>query len=570
LHPFFKKVFFFFKNKKMNVDEVCEKMGNRAHKYVLFEGTTFKVKANPSLCRQLYEIHGQGLNYEKFKQKLRFQTDKGWLVVTFKRDYTPLAGAVAGAATVGLGLAYGAHRYKRSQVPAVPAVAAEALYSPTSASPIHAEVHIGREQFSDSVEEYQIGLDPYASSDEKDEFVAESLGQQLVEDQPHVFPHVGNSCYFHASMLLLFQMRDWFLNLNDQNPLVQTLQNLVRDMTKPLVKNRVENDFDSVASILFPNEFLKTQQDAADFLRGVLTSIDDKKEIEVTPIKITRYSTEAIESLTCNKVKVNHDEVMRFKNDEWQKYRNVDKFTLNKEGKIVLKDRYIIENDAIKPRPGYVEADEVIAPIEAFVQVDGKYKLNTQTYGKRSNYGMLKGDLDNAPCTINRDSDYVDAPNEFNNTDSTYRTKTPILEIGLGVYTDVCQMVKDVSVGPDELQATSMDGELFYRKVITNMTYRFEKYIIIMLKFPKEDIGRLSNKQYTFCNVMQLNRSNYKLICVVHRRGSQEKQGHYTASLQIGDGWWHYDDIQKPPSPILQNPSNARGVPYLLLFKKME
>lgn len=91
----------------LTVAQTCERLDNRLDTPLLFEGRPVQLRPQGSVCRQLYRLwtlqNDQVLDYESFKEALRFRLTRDLTEVTMARDLTPwIAG---GLATAGLSAA---------------------------------------------------------------------------------------------------------------------------------------------------------------------------------------------------------------------------------------------------------------------------------------------------------------------------------------------------------------------------------------------------------------------------------------------------------------------------------
>ena len=525
----------------MNVEQVCRLLDNRMYHLLMFEGRPVKLRSDASACRQLYTKWQGDTDYETFKQQLRFHFESGWLMVNVQKDYTPLVAGLATAA--GLGAGYGLYRLHKNRKTGTP-VKREAVQAASAKKSIAERVRAGGENFPELatveqlVESQQEDVIPQTVA--RAESVVCPISAQWSDakpgTRPALFEHNVNSCYFHASMLMLYQMKDWIdSNITEKGGLLGSIKTVLDIMSK---KDRIpisefEESYKLVQHALDGNGIPNQQQDANEFIVYLISQIADKTPIQFETQSSLNYPPqgEAIEikKLVCDGIPISVHNVAKFA-EYWGKLsgqqKNLSLYT-QESGVIVPKDETWKGKRACTLTRGGPSFDDV---------VDFKVEQKIHSFDHAEDTILkvvVRPGVENSinVCTL--------IENEFN---------------GEQVH------VVGRNLGPER--------PLFDVKVKQTTTFSDpNQFCIVHLKYRPNDI---SGKSFQYCNQVELQNVKYDLTCVIFRSGCGVNSGHYTAALKIEADWIFYNDLANARKIINGNLSSVPGTPFMMLFKRVE
>lgn len=478
----------------LTVNQTCERLNNRLDTPLLFEGRRVKLRPNDSVCRQLYQLwrrrSHQVLDYGSFKQSLRFQLARDVTRVTMARDLSPwVAGGLTAA---GLGAASLWYLKSRNEK------------TPTGNTPTQKRKIVIPDYAYDTLEcgEVKLGV-----------------------TMPAVFANGDNSCYFHSAMLMLYQMKDWFLDTKPQPdstevqnaaPLLNDLKHLIRLMsTHDTLPFRCFRPlYERAQSILFPTE-KRCQEDADEFLGKVFDRVKDRSEVDVKRVTHQWASKELLPLISQQK-EVPEQVTLDFIR------RNVR----NQKGEIIFDDYTYDGKEIVKePRKKLFFIDVEKIPEVAMV----KHEL-TQSNSIRESVSLLP---------------ILPGPDFFANIRSELDTVHEF-------YT----RCKNPDYYPDLMV-----------RCLATMTYEpLSKYFIVRVQYDKRSPNIRPELTQTD---IDLQGRTYTLIGVTFRGGATAGSGHYTAAIKIGEQWLYYDDLG-PKRYKIESLSAINLWPQTLLFRRVD
>jgi len=476
----------------LTVEQTCQRLDNRLDAPLIFEGQRVKLRPQGSVCRQLYKLwslrNQDVLDYESFKQALRFRLSSNLTEVTMARDLTPwIAG---GLTAVGIGAA-------------------------------------------------SLMLRNYRNKETKGSSTSQLVKNVKMEHtehtglRPSVFQNQYNSCYFHAAMLMLYQMKDWFLKVepktqeaeravgqasdidfDNASDVLICLKELISKMsTQDVIPSKVITPiFRKVHTLISPNLGFGCQEDADSFLQRVLDRVKDVSDLEITTEIIRRPSKETL-PLLCNQKEVPDNIKLSFVGSAKRR---------DGSGAIIISD-YTFNGVNIRERE------------------EREYPLTYPEEGFVSQKEIAEKDLQDGVLTYNKATiHHVDAaPNMCD-------AITFNIEIG-----DECYFSCFNETAPALKVRCRQDK-----------TYFVSKYFIVHVAYKGSDM------KPTLCDNIQLREHDYALTCVLCRGSSPERGGgHYTAALKIDSQWWYYNDIGERRAK-LASVRNIEGWPSALLFER--
>jgi hypothetical protein len=495
----------------------------------MFQGRPVKLKSNISACRQLYmQWHGDA-NYDAFKKKLRFHFENGWLVVNVKKDFTPVVAGVGLAA--GLGVGYGLyHRQKNKSTPAVNRPAPKSIKQRVIDDS-------GKFPAWEIVNEWLIT--PQKNEEDKKEPVVQVQRQcvntaiwQDAQIGPAVFTNYANSCYFHASMLMLFQMREW-LSAKLQNEL-QIMPLLAAMSThNVLTKKSFIGPYMLVQNALSANNITFQQQDANEFIMYLISRIGNPVEIQ------------------------------------FDTHSHLNKPPIDKEvsiDELVCNGRPIIENN---------------------VQVFGQYwKILTDEQKDLSLYTLdgniiIPKDKGGRECNIVVGSPAFDDVVNFTVQDKEEEPKhgtdtilKVVLRPDIEENTNVCELIQN-EFNTSQMSVVGFPSgtpkSLFHVKAKQTTVFApnsKNQFYIVHLQYKPNEI---SGKKFTYRDAVDFQGVCYDLTCVIFRSGCGANSGHYTAALRIEQEWIYYNDYPQTRKIIPYGDlSKVPGTPFMMLFKRRD
>lgn len=493
----------------MTVEDVCRYLDNRLGGRLVFEGHVVRnLSHKQSVCRQLYERWrtrtGKNPSYEKFKKSLRFRIQNGGIIASVAYDPTPMiaAAGLAAAGAVGLGAYYGAS------------------YSAAKSSEGASAGPKSNPSPSDLVKSFDFS--------------------HLL--RPAVFENINNSCYFHSAMLMLYQMREWFLNrvCNQQHVLLQTLDGLLNSMdSKSLIRAKeVDIVYQVIQRELFPGSTKNRQQDANEFftrLFGVMgnagCNLDSISFTTTINIFQPQDSNDMLIPFLNFKTKNISDQEVRNFATRWDKLADAKK----KFEEWTVVDGKIVERDVNRRDCKKNDYQPAISRADA------------------NRFDSL--DFDIYEPAISRKDDVQ---------------KSQVLNIVLRAdRSNVCKLVADVLTnGQMTVSQVSLDPQaLFNHKTKAKETYtQMGPYLMVLMVY---DPTTLSCLNFTYSDTILVGADTYALTCVIYRQGCNSSSGHYTAALLSKElGWVYYNDTTQTRTPVQNLTEIKAAVPFMLLFRK--
>ena len=503
----------------LNVDALCAALDNRLDHRLMFEGKVVRgLHRRESVCRQLYDrwlsMGGKHSTYDLFKKSLRFRVNNGWVMASVKYDPTPvIAAGVAGLGLTAAGL--GAYQYLKKPKPLI-----------------------------SNLPNTNANLKPIVWTPGPEDKWRDASGDL----RPGVFRNMGNSCYFHSAMLMLFQMRDWFratvrstiedeVKHGSEEEMLKNLEELLSSMeTNALLGTELIGPvYKNVQGILFPNEPPNRQQDANEFFMRLFGTMQ-RLGLSMDGIGFKSVSTlfdpapdttQQIRSLEIGGLPIEEKLVDKFFN-EWLGF--------DKESPEYKLTNWTLENEQFVAR---TQKDKKSPGYQDEVSVGNDYNFN---------------------------------PQDIVTTTSSRTNETQPMYV-LNVYLpptehDICKIVERTNSGQDTPGNLRIPGDLFNSKTKIHEKYEFEErdyYLVLMKYYP----GKTASK-FTYCDMITLGAHQYSLDCIIFRMGGTGSCGHFTAALNINSQWVYYDD--SPPKrklTTLDELSDVRwAVPFMLLFNK--
>ena len=389
-----------------------------------------------------------------------------------------------------------------------------------------------------------------ASADERKIAELWRVGPQAYWDdadedvRPGGFENMGNSCYFHSAMLMLYQMKDWY-----SEQVKSSIDEYGRDMLLSLDALLVEMGeypqlsillttppYETVQDVLFPRD-RNRQQDANEFFTGLFQIMLLNK---------------------CNLASITFGAISQ---------------TFDPDPAHLQEIPYLVHNAQFVPSN----------VVEEFRTRWNKLKKKDQdfenwTLGERDGNPKIVRRTNRDPKSafyqppIQRASLADPDPTGIDIMD-TSRSQT-VDETILRVYLppgrgDVCTLIESAFNEGQDVAVGAKHG-FFNAKTIVDYTYTFlpAKFLIVSMWFAPNKVSRF----FAYCDTISLQFDEtsypYDLQCVIFRFGCTADAGHYTAALKAGDQWVYYDD--SPPSrklTTLEELSEISGVPFMLLFK---
>jgi hypothetical protein len=482
------------KNKMpLTVEQTCRRLDNRLDTPLLFEGRPVQLRPRGSVCRQLYRLwtlrNDQVLDYESFKDALRFRLTRDLTEVTMARDLIPW---IASGLTGGLGIA--------------------ALY------------YLNSKQASK-----QLSL-----------LIPDSDNSLVKADPwPALFRNAGNSCYFHAAMQMIYQMKDWFMDTqpaaNDVDAsqfkpkykgqidplafvghaakILDELKSLITCMQQyEILEQHVFGaTYQTVTNYFLPNSPPGQQQDANDFLVKLFQCIQD-----VSAISIRRHSTKLISRKllpwTCGGEEIPIDVMTEF--------------YLTNPSKPISDYTFDSSRNAIRLKA----KDECSLETPAIIKQD---IIDGQDVDRQ--------EIDEDPANI---------------------LKVPPQK-------QLCACVKKLFLPHVEF-ITCINKSIHERMQVACSKIVVQTpstYLIVHVTFDPDQCP--SNFTVDWCRDIEIHQHLFDLICVIYKTGCRES-GHYTASLKIDDEWKFYDDTAQTVQAIggPDPPGAKKALPLMLLFKR--
>ena len=521
----------------MTVDDVCRYLDNRLGGRLVFEGHVVRnLSHKQSVCRQLYERWrtrtGKNLSYEKFKKSLRFRIQNGGIIASVAYDPTPMiaAAGLAAAGAVGLGAYYGAS-YSAAK-------SSEGASAGPKSNPSPPDL-VKSFDFSHSNDD---GL------------------------RPAVFENINNSCYFHSAMLMLYQMKEWFLNRvcnQQQHALLLNLDGLLKSMDdKSLIRAREVYDVYQVIQIeLFPGSAQNRQQDANEFFVKLFKVMSENAGCDLKPVSFGTtietfepLGTKAMEirSLIFEAKPIDVKMVDEFE-VLWGTLSN-DQKKLNEwtviDTKIVARDAKKRDSRKSGYQPGLARGDAnrfdslefpTRYPILRRKEVQTPQVLNLVLPADRSDVCQLVADI-----LIRGQTTMSQVLPVVGDLDA------PVIQNGSWTVSDT------FDVDPEAL---------FNLKTKAKETYtQVGQYLMVLIVY---DPATLSCRNFMYSDSILVGADTYVLTCVIYRQGCNSSSGHYTAALLSKKlGWVYYNDTTQTRIPV-QNLTEIKGaVPFMLLFQK--
>lgn len=367
--------------------------------------------------------------------------------------------------------------------------------------------------------------------------------------RPGVFENMGNSCYFHSAMLMLYKTKDWYSDQVEfaekssvdggRSEMLSMLDELLKNMEShsQLPTSLTMPAYDSVQRVLFPLD-LNRQQDANEFFVGVLNTMERLNyNIDAFKFPVTEQRfdpdpahLQEIDSLVHNARLVPRRLVESFKR-KWatlsEADRNLDNWTLvKKNGSPEIVRRTVRDRDSDGYQP----------PLQ-------------------------RANLDDPDPTGVKITDGYETRNSQETVLKVY------LPPGRG---DVCRLI-ETAFNEGQYVAVGFGYGLFNVKTLIRYTYTYPpgKYLVVSMLFNPDHVP----DAFEYCESISLNyervRRAFYLHCVIFRFGCTADAGHYTAALKVDDQWVYYDD--SPPSrklATLDELSAIKGVPFMLLFRR--
>lgn len=494
----------------LNVDALCAALDNRLDHRLMFEGKVVRgLHRRESVCRQLYDrwlsMGGKHATYDLFKKSLRFRVNNGWVMASVKYDPTPvIAAGVAGLGLTAAGL--GAYQYLKKPKPLISNLPNKNAKPPRTPSP----------------------SDPRL--DAPDDW------------RPGVFKHINSSCYFHAAMLMLFQMKDWYHSavektisadeLSDEANLLKKLDELLTDMEQySLLSTQLTTPaYDTVQRILFPAERRNRQQDADIF--SALYAIMEPLGIDLKSVTLDRR-------VKTFEPAVDNEQIKELRFEEQNVGQAlVDEF--EKKWKTLQGQDRLLEN---------------------WTMVDGKIVSRTNKRNGTDGFQReisIGGDDNFSPDDVKVDQ----------STDPEERREPlfPLIVTLLPENGEVCKLVEATFNNGRFVAANKrLDGNLFNSKTKRHESFVYTdlSYCVVLMQLRPNAVP----KKFEYCPEISLQGHAYMLTCIIFRVGCGIDSGHYTAGLKIGDAWVYYDDIP-PKRKMTTLEALSKAVPFMLLFKK--
>lgn len=493
----------------LTVNQACERLNNRLDTPLLFEGRRVKLGSRDSVCRQLYQLwrrrSHQVLDYSSFKRLLRFQLARDVTRVTMARDLRPW---VAGGLTAA-GLSAASLWYLNSR--------SEATENQTSTAGL-GNIGTKRIQTLANLEaDY-----PY----EELQCGAETNKNMDGSDIPAVFKHWNNSCYFHSAMLMLYQMKDWFLETEpaldsseyaNAAPVLADLKFLIERMSKQdeIPVECFRTIYTRANKFLFPTNSRGCQEDTDSFLNAVFNRVKDPSGVA---------------------------------------------FQVNTQ--------YYTSKEHIPLYYGGVEVPkEVIEPFTKIAERNekGEIKFDEYTYDGHAivkNKGIKKW-VFMLPENIGQQS----IPDDELTSSKSKTSHWTRLQVQPGL-----DLFENIRLELDSEQkcytrCTNPENPDLRVRCLETTTYKaLSNYFIVHLRYVRE----FQNYKSTLSETdIDLQGHAYTLIGVTFRNGDTPGSGHYTASIKIGDQWWYYDDLG-PQRLKIEKPSVFDLWLQTLLFRRLD
>lgn len=362
--------------------------------------------------------------------------------------------------------------------------------------------------------------------------------------RPGGFENMGNSCYFHSAMLMLYQMKDWY-----SEQVKSSIDGYGRDMLLSLDALLVEMGEDPqlsillttppynlVQDVLFPRD-RNRQQDANEFFTGLF--------------QIMLLNKCNLASITFGAISQTFDP---------------DPKSLQEIPYLVHNAQFVPSNVVEEFRTRWNKLEKKDQDFENWTlgERDGNPEIVRRT-NRDPNSAFYQPPIQRASLA-DPDPTGIDIKN-------TSRSQT-VDETILRVYlppgdSDVCTLIESAFNEGQDVAVGAKHG-FFNAKTIVDYTYTFlpAKFLIVSMLFVPNKMSRF----FVYCDTISLQFDGisypYDLQCVIFRFGCTADSGHFTAALKVGDQWVYYDD--SPPSrklTTLEELSEISGVPFMLLFK---
>ena len=526
----------------MNVDDACRYLNNRLDARLMFEGQVVNNLSHKySACRQLYDMWlrktGRRTSYEDFKKMLRFRMSNGWVVANVGYDPVPVIATAAGLTALAAGgVAYAKLRKHGSPVNVAPSIAGNPKLDPRSYVRVDASAR-------DSSRAPKFDPDPrsYVRVDASARDSIEALKLDLApnDTRPALFTNVNNSCYFHASMLMLYQMRTWYFNRRcKDNALLSCIDRLLREME---TKDRISGGevtwyYSRIQREMFPRD-INRQQDANEFFLNlflIMGSADcDLTHVSFKTTIDTCFPMDSdamiIRSLTFNAKPIDDAEVRAFE----QKWFEFEPEFASEQKKFTY-----------------------------WTVIDGKITKRTQADHNKPNYQPQIQSADANPF----DSLDFEVGKLKKLEELTYQILNLVLPKDRS---DVCKLVEEAILdGQTKINQLKFDSnqDLFNYKTKSFEKYKeIDEYLMVLLAYDPTTVGF---RQFEYLDTILIGPHTYRLTCVIYRIGCGRDAGHYTAALFVNSKWIYYDDSKQMRKEVASL-TGSSGVPFMLLFQRV-
>jgi hypothetical protein len=433
----------------------------------------------------------QVLDYESFKEALRFRLTRDLTEVTMARDLTPwIAG---GLATAGLSAAVITYLKSKKSSPQVR----------------HEDIEV-------------------------DEAIARS-DVHKTHQWPALFRNAGNSCYFHAAMQMIYQMKDWFM---------QT-QPAANNVDPSRFKPKYEGQKDPLAFMGHTTEIL-------DELKGLITKMERYEMLERQDFEVT-YKT-VTKLFLPNNPSGQQEDSNDFLVKLFQCIKDVSAISIRRHTtKLISKN--------ILP---WTCGDQVIPRhvMEQFYSTHPSKSISNYTFDSSQNEIRLKADGEcslETPAIVEQDIDGQDV-------DRQEIDEEPANILKVHPQKQLCYFVETLFLPHTEF-ITCINKPIHERMPVACSKIVLQTpstYLIVHVTFDPDRC--ISNFRVDWCVDITIHERAYDLICVIYKTGCRDG-GHYTASLKIDSEWKFYDDTARNVQ-VIGGPGDKEGLPLMLLFKR--
>jgi len=511
----------------MNVDDACRYLNNRLGVRLMFEGQViYNLSHRHSACRQLHDLWlkktGRQKSYEDFKKMLRFRMSKGWVVANVSYDPVPVIAAAAGLTALAAGGVAYAKLRRGSPVNVSPSISANT----PKLDPHRINSSSDRPPDTDGSSRMDAPkLDPHVSFDP-------------IENRPAVFVNVGNSCYFHASMLMLYQMRKWYFarDCND-NALLSELGQLLHQMgIKDCIRGpEVRKYYLNIQRAMFPAD-VNRQQDANEFFLTLFRIMSSDANCNLTPVSF-KTIIDTCEPVDSDAMKINS----------------------------LIFEAKPIDSDEVRDfERRWIEFQPEQRNFTQWTVIDGKIVKRTQGDSKKPGY---QPQIQSGDANPFGSLDFETLPQTRRREELTFQILNLVLP---NDRSDVCKLVELAMLeGQTKIGQVKLDPklDLFNYKTKSFETYEnVDEYLMVLMAYDPKSVG---SRRFEYLDTIEIGLYTYRLTCVIYRIGCGANAGHYTAALFVGSTWVHYDDLSQSRTDVA-NLGVLRGVPFMLLFHRQE